>query len=254
MKKIVATLACGAILATCASADFTRVEMGVGAWDQKPSGTGSYTDTTTSATGSYVSHEKKNTSTYAWLLIKHPIPIVPNLRVEYANIKDTGDVEGSFKDFVVPVGQLTTSSLELTQFDVIPYYNLLDNTFWTTVDVGIDLKVQESKLDVAPIAGGVFAGYHDTKTVVIPMVYARVRVQLPLNLGAEADVKYVTYSGSTVYDARAKVDYTLDFIPVVQPALEVGYRVQKFDLSTDDDKTKLNMEFKGFYAGLMLRF
>jgi hypothetical protein len=34
----------------------------------------------------------------------------------------------------------------------------------------------------------------------------------------------------------------------------VGYRVQKFDLSSDDDKTKMNMKFAGFYAGLMLRF
>ncbi len=254
MKKTVLKVALGAtLLASGLQADMSRIEMGVGAWDQKPSGTGSYTDATTSATGTYNSHEKKDTSAYVWLLIKHPLPIIPNLRLEYADIKDSGDVKGTFKDFSVPVGQVTTSSLELTQFDVIPYYNLLDNTFWTTLDVGIDLKVQESKLDVAPVTG-FFAGYHDTKTVVIPMVYARARVQLPLNLGVEGDVKYITYSGSTVYDARAKVDYTFDFVPVVQPAIEVGYRVQKFDVTSDDDKTKLNMEFKGFYAGLMLRF
>ena len=53
---------------------------------------------------------------------------------------------------------------------------------------------------------------------------------------------------------RAKVDYTFDFVPVVQPAIEVGYRVQKFDVTSDDDKTKMDMEFSGVYAGLMLRF
>jgi outer membrane protein len=86
------------------------------------------------------------------------------------------------------------------------------------------------------------------------MVYGRARVEIPATgFGIEADAKYITYDGSTVYDVRAKVDYTFDF-DVVQPGIEIGYRAQKFDIKSDDDKTKMNMDFVGVYAGLMLRF
>ena len=258
MKKIITSIACCAALAGTLSADFARVEMGVGGWQQEPSGTASYTDGS-GAQGKYTSDKKSDTSAYAWLLIKHPIPIVPNLRLEYADIKDSGKSTGDFKDFNIPTGVTAPTTIEMTQFDVIPYYNILDNTFWTTIDLGIDLKVNKTDFTASAvpssIPGSNFAGYSDSKTVVIPMVYARARVEIPsTDVGLEADVKYITYNGSTVSDIRAKVDYTLGFIPVVQPAIELGYRVQKFDVTSDDKKTKMDMEFKGVYAGVMLRF
>lgn len=255
MKKIVSTIVLvSSLLSTVASADFTRVEMGIGAWDVKPSGTVSYNDGI-GGTGEYQSSQNKNTTTYAWLLVKHPIPMVPNLRLEYAKIEDTGSANGTFDNFVT-VGA-TQAKLTMHQYDVIPYYNILDNTFWTTVDLGVDIKVIDASYEAKNVnINGVGLGdYTDSKTIAVPMAYGRLRVEIPAtHVGLEADVKYVTYSGSTVYDTRAKIDYTFDISPVVQPAFELGYRVQKFDLSSGDDKTKVNMDFKGFYAGLMLRF
>ncbi len=256
MRKILTTLACGAMLATAANADMARFEMGGGVWNQNPTGILSYTDS--GATGTYTSDEKEDSGAYLWMLIKHPIPIVPNIRLEYTNIKDTGVVSGvGFEDFIIPA--TTTGSLELTQLDVIPYYNILDNTAWTTLDLGIDLKVQKTTFEAADVQidGIPNQNYSDSATVVIPMVYARVRVEIPgTDIGLEADGKYVTYDGSTISDYRAKVDYTMSFIPVIQPAIEVGYRVQKFDIENEDgaETTKMDMEFSGVYAGLMLRF
>jgi len=43
MKKVLSSLACGLILASTASADIARVEMGAGAWMQTPSGAITYT-------------------------------------------------------------------------------------------------------------------------------------------------------------------------------------------------------------------
>ncbi|MDF1883003.1 TIGR04219 family outer membrane beta-barrel protein [Sulfurimonas sp. SAG-AH-194-C21] len=255
MKKILTTLTCAAILATTVSADFGRVEMGGGAWNQIPTGILSYTDA--GSTGTYTSNEKEEQSMYAWMLIKHPIPIIPNLRLEYTTLKDNGVVSGSFKDFDVP-GATTTGSLDITQYDVIPYYNLLDNTAWITLDLGLNLKVMETTYKVdgvnVPGIGGITA-YEDTSSIIIPMGYVRARVEIPVtNIGIEADVKYISYAGNTVSDIRVKVDYTLAFIPVIQPGLEIGYRVQKFDLTSEDEKTKFNIDFSGVYAGLMIRF
>jgi len=253
-KTILKTALFGSLMVSAANADMMRVEMGAGIWQQTPNGTITYTDG--AATGTYTSDKKEDNGAYAWLLIKHPVPIIPNLRLEYVDVKDQGKVTGDFKDFNVP-GLSTTARFEMQQYDIIPYYNLLDNTFWTTIDVGIDVKVIDAtyEADNVTVGSTPIAKYTDSDTVAIPLVYARARVEIPAtNIGLEADGKYVTYNDSTVYDFRAKVDYTLDFVPVVQPALEVGYRIQKFDLTSDDDKTKTNLEFSGIYAGLMLRF
>ncbi len=256
MKKLVTGLLSTVALISTLNADFARVEMGVGGWNQSPSGTISYTDATLGSEGTYTSKQVDNTSTYVWALIKHPIPILPNLRLEYTDIDDQGSAKGSFEDFDTG-GLFKNASISMKQYDIIPYYNLLDNTAWTTLDLGLDIKVVDAsyKAQAVNIFGIGLGNYEDSKTIAIPLVYARVRVEIPAtNIGLESDVKYITYDGSTIYDVRAKVDYTLDMIPVLHPGLEVGYRMQKFDLTSDDDKTKMNMEFKGFYAGLMLRF
>jgi len=258
MKKILISLACISAIASSLSADFTRVEMGIGGWNPSTSGGASYTDTRSGGLvdGTYTSNENDSNNMYAWMLIKHPIPILPNLRLEYANMEDDGVVKGQFKDFPSSTPG-SDATLEMTQFDVIPYYNILDNTAWLTLDLGLDLKIQETKYNVAPEATSGFVGYNDTETIVIPMLYGRLRMEVPATgFGLETDVKYITYDGSTVYDARAKVDYTFDLDMFVDPALELGYRVQKFDIDYEDgsDHTTSDLKFAGIYAGLMLRF
>ncbi len=247
---MLSALVCGTLLATTLSADFIRVELGAGVWGQTPKGEMSYT--TSGVTATDTSDETQDTQPYAWVLIKHPVPIIPNLRLEYANVYNTGTASGSFKDFTIPAGKTSKTTLEMTQYDVIPYYNILDNTFWITLDLGIDLKMMKTVYEAKPTLG--FAGYTDTASTIVPMVYARGRVQLPTtDLGLEADVKYISYDGSTLYDARVKVDYTFDFVPLVQPAIEVGYRVQKVYIDNSDD-VKVDFDFAGVYAGVMLRF
>ncbi len=253
MKKIISTITMFSALAVAANADFTRIEMGAGAWKNKPTGTIKYTDGVT--TGTYTSSETKKTSAYVWMLIKHPIPVVPNLRLEYTSVEDKGDVSGTFKDFTV--SGLTTGSYKFNQYDVIPYYNLLDNTAWLTLDLGLDIKIMDAtfKADGVTISGVPNQNYEDSALLPIPMGYARARVEIPAtDIGLESDIKYITYSGSTLSDFRVKVDYTFDISPVVQPAIEFGYRKQSYVIETDDDKTKVDLQFSGVYGGLMLRF
>jgi len=250
MKKILSIAALSTLLGSTLCADMARVEIGAGAWAQTPSGTANYNGGL-GITGTNTFDETKDTSPYVWMLIKHPLPVVPNIRLEYVSIHATGKASGAWNGLVAPVN--TNSVLDIKEYDVIPYYNLLDNTFWTTLDVGVDIKVIDSDYKIEP--NGAFIGYEDTYTAPIPLVYARVRVEIPsTNIGIESDVKYVTDGSSTVYDVRAKVDYTFDISPVVQPALEIGYRTQKIKIDENDEDVKTDMDFSGFYAGLMLRF
>jgi len=253
MKKLLTALTAMITASSIASADIARVEMGGGVWDNKPSGTLTYNDGS-GITGSYTSNEKSNSSAYAWLLIKHPVPVLPNIRVEYTTLKDEGNADGSFKNFTIT--GVAKGSINMTQYDAILYYNILDNTAWITLDLGVDVKF----IDLDFKAEGTIDGipndsYSVNEATPLPMGYLRARVEIPgTDIGLEADGKYITYDGSTISDYRVKVDYTLGFIPVVQPAIEVGYRAQKFELRYDNDQTKLNLDFSGIYAGIMLRF
>jgi len=250
MKKILSTIAVSAILSASLCADMTRVEIGAGAWAQTPSGIADY-NAGGNVTGTNTFDETKDTSAYVWMLIKHPIPVVPNIRLEYVSVHATGTATGSWNGIAIP--GTSNSVLDMKEYDIIPYYNILDNTFWTTLDLGLDIKVPD--LDYKVESNDDFTGYEDTYTTPIPLVYARVRVEIPsTNIGIESDAKYVTTGSSTIYDVRAKIDYTFDISPVVQPALEIGYRTQKFKIDEDDEDVKTDVDFSGFYAGLMLRF
>ena len=221
MKKFLSTLlVLGVVLSTVLSADLTRVEVGAGAWIQTPAG---------DMQVGQISDETEEAKAYVWALIKHPVPVIPNLRIEYTNVISSNKI----------------TSLEITQYDLVPYYNILDNTGWITIDLGLDFKVINATEEISG---------NQTDSTVLPMGYARTRFQLPLSgLAAEADVKYISFSDNTAYDVRAKLDYTFTSFPVLEPAIEIGYRVQKFETDELLGYT-MNMEFEGVYLGLMVRF
>jgi len=267
VQRILKSLIAGLLLTSSLNADFARIEMGAGAWIQTP--TGSITTSTNSnilsLAGTYNTYETTASETYVWILVKHPVPLIPNLRIEYVTISDSGNFDRFIEN--IYVGKSPTT-IDMTQIDLIPYYNILDNTFWTTIDLGLNLKVIQADVDVDAFANetGVSAldplvtvanrflpNYSSSDQAIIPLAYIRARIQIPTTyIGLESDLKYISFDGSTVYDFRAKVDYTFDISPIIQPALEVGYRVQKFDIDTDD--TFGSLEYSGAYVGLMLRF
>lgn len=254
MKKILTTLSLATVIATTANADFLRIEMGAGGWQQTPSGYAKRTDGdgALSLDGTYTSTEKESNEFYIWALLKHPIPIIPNIRAEYVGLQDEGDVKGKVNGQPLPPLVGGHATVNADQYDLIPYYNLLDNTFWITLDLGLDIRYLNADATVVEnvTKQEVYSG---SDSVVIPLVYARGRVDIPAtNLGAEANVKYITDGDSTVYDIQMKVDYLFDFSPAIHPGLEVGYRMLKYDLV--DGSNVANLEFNGLYAGVMLHF
>jgi len=97
MRKILITLACVAAMVSSVSADFVRVEGGAGIWQQTSKGDIDYTDSITTLTANNKANEDTENENYVWLMIKHPIPIVPNLRLEYVNVEDDGLADGKFE-------------------------------------------------------------------------------------------------------------------------------------------------------------
>ena len=148
------------------------------------------------------------------------------------------------------------NTLSLKQYDAVLYYNVLDNTFWTTIDLGLDVKYIDGNYNLKESSSTAKAVDEDF-SITMPLAYLRGRVQIPVtNIGVEAIARGISYSSNTVVDAQIKLDYTMDFIPVVQPGLEIGYRYQqvKLDAGSIGMDADLDTTFSGIYGGLMVRF
>ena len=248
MKKML--LFTSVLITLSVSADMLRIEAGGGAWNQKDRGYIDYATSTES--GSDTSTEKENTVGYAWIYLKHPIPILPNIRLEYASLKYAGSVDVSLTS-PITMSTMTKSTFDTKVYDGILYYNLLDNLAWTTLDFGLDAKMFDYDYKAVPNAQ--YEGYEKSGTLVVPMLYGRARFEIPgTGLGLEGEGAYLNYEGATFYDARVKADWTMTFVPVVQPGIEVGYRIIKANYKKESSEIKTDIDFSGFYAGLMLRF
>lgn len=254
MSKILSGLLLAGIFGISAHADVVRVEAGAGAWNTDFSGIITSTLLPSPITEDLLGY-KKETKGYAWLNIKHPIPVLPNLRLEYAAVDFKGTSTAGFDYKGVTYTANATSDLTLDQIDVIMYYNLLDNTAWITLDLGLDVKVIDFEFNAAQSTG--LNAIHDKETIPLPMGYARGRVEIPgTDIGFEGNVKYISYKNSKVMDYAIKADYTLVDVLPVDVGLEVGYRFQQYDIDGTDFsvETTADIKVKGVFVGATIKF
>ena len=242
------------------SADGWQLNSGAGVWEANSDGT--ITETINSTLQVVDNLESKELKGYLYIDLRHPLPLLPNLRFEYADLHAKGEGKKSSMNtslFSVSLPSVAVQSdLTLTQYDAIAYYNLLDAPIGITLDAGVSLKFVHSLYHVDTVS------LDEEADSMIPMLYLRGRYDLPVaDLGVESDIKYITDGSSTVYDLRIKVDYTLGFIPLLHPGVELGYRQQGFDIDGENSTliapilsgdTDTNIVFSGLYGGVTLNF
>ena len=265
MKTLLKTTIISTLLATTAlNADFIRVDAGAGMWIANTKGQIDLKDDSIDLVDT-LGYTTSN-SGYAWILFKHFLPVIPNVRLEYTSLSYDGKVDlldGKTLPWDgVDIPSNVSNTLTINEYDAILYYNILDNTFWTTIDLGLDVKMLDASFQLDPLSANgteVYSGYETPSQIVpLPMAYVRARVEIPFSgVGVEADVKFLKLGDSQVIDARAKVDYTLGITPLIQPGIELGYRVQQINIDAtklESSLPVLNLEFSGLYFGAMLRF
>jgi len=240
-----------------------NINLGAGVCQSTASGTITSTLNDTLYIQDNLANDTSSYYGYLYMSLKHPLPILPNIRFEYTEYTATGtstDVGITSSSF--PTGSTTSSNtfksnLSMKQYDTILFYNLLDKNNGITLDLGLDLKYLLSDYTIDSIA-------ESSDSSLIPMVYIRGRVDIPgIDVGFESDAKYITDGSSTVYDLRVKVDYTMTFIPIVHPGIELGYRVEQFTSVGDKNSligpilanaTDTDIGFSGLYGGVNIKF
>lgn len=251
-------------LATCltvtnASADMVfGVYAGVQGWDMDAEGGfGTVDEFNQSGNNSHADFNfDSQTQGSFYLAIEHPVPILPNIKIKHNQMDTDGATRLNstfeFGGTTYSVDSSLDTQIDLTNTDIIMYYEILDNDL-VTVDVGINVKLVDGQLDVANVDDPLQRS-RETFSGPVPMLYGAVKIGLPFTgLGVFADGSFLSVGDHTLYDYEAGIDYTFIDNMAIDMTLQVGYRAIKLELEDLDDINS-NLDFDGVFVGLEAHF
>ncbi|SDW59288.1 TIGR04219 family outer membrane beta-barrel protein [Marinobacter mobilis] len=243
MRKLIVAVGGSLVLAApLAHADIVGVGASVSYWDSETSGQ--------AASGNDVVDMENDlnldsdSTTNATLYFEHPVPLLPNVRLNLTAIEQSGRGRLSSGYGPIVVGSDVTSDLDLQQIDLTLYYEVLDN--WVNLDLGLTARDLSSELTIKQAQlGGVVVDKTEVD-VIIPMGYAAARFDLPLTgLSVGGEINAIGYGGDSIYDVNAYGQYEISLLQ-----LQLGYRQMSVDYEDGDDKLDIDIDGPFISAGL----
>lgn len=167
---------------------------------------------------------------------EHPIPLIPNAKIRYVNLKSQTKSE----ILAQPV-----YDLNIDHTDLILYYEFLD--LIVSADAGLGVTNLHGEVTTL--------GLNKTdidKT--IPVIYILAGMKLPFTgLSSNTELLYSNYDNTQITDALAELQYNFIDTLLVDIGLKAGYRFLEIKLD-NYDKNDLKFNFKGPYLGLNIHF
>lgn len=246
MKKLTLAATVALLAAPAVQADtLLGLYAGVGSWQSDYSGNVGEPSIDLQELGF-----KKQDNTYFYIALEHPIPLLPNIRLDKvdisssqaATINKTFEIDGT--TFIA--NDKVSSDFDLSHIDATLYYEILDN--WVNLDLGLTAR----KFDGYVYASSVLSG---NKRVAIdqtlPLLYVKAQFDLPFTgLSAGGDAKYVSFDGDKISDYSLKLSYMFD--SALDIGVEAGYR--KMSLTVDDSDLQAKVDLDGPYAAFIAHF
>jgi outer membrane protein len=258
MKKLALSLL---VVGSFASADFLSVSAGAGVWQENISGYVKSGDNI-----NYMNNKSAETDgndktgnlgladkvqPYIWAKIIHPIPVIPNVKLQYTRYSTSGDgiVSGDVKIFGRSIADVNTKAhtdLNINSYDATFFYEI--KPVVADIEAGFGVNVLDSYTKVKTSTDT----YSASAIAPIPYLYARAETMQLFGFSIEAQGKYLNVSSKGhYYDYTGALKYHLPF-PVLDISASLGYRYQDILGKDGDDETKL--QFKGAFAELGVKF
>ena len=243
MKKIILSTVCASLLAVSAQADFIGAEAGMAIWGAKTSGSikGSVSGESNIDMENDFGYGSRTANSFIWAYIDHPVPLLPNIKIQQTNFTDDGSKNNSITFDGTTYNGNVKSELTLDQTDIIAYWRLLDN--WVNFDLGFNIKTIDGNVKINA------TGSQETNKAfkaTVPMLYAKARFDLPFSgLSAEADMSTISYSGNKFTDVKAGLVYQTSF----GLGANIGIRTESLKIDDIDDFNS-NLTISGAYFGV----
>lgn len=184
-----------------------------------------------------------------WLAFEHPLPFVPNVRVQ----KTAADLTGG-RELIRPVvldnvsfapPGIIETGIEFKVEDAILYYNVIDGET-LSLDAGIGVRRVDGSAFIN--SGNRFAEIEFDGTA--PMLYARGEWQVLSGFWFGVGGQYVEYKGDSYID----VDGAFGWQSRWGIGTEIGYRYMRMKVEELGDIDAARLIIDGPYAALNYRF
>lgn len=251
MKKIALAVTLASILSTNVQADALGIYLGGQIWDNQASGT--FGDGSSQVDFNLVD-EKQNSF---FIAFEHPLPLIPNVRIASTSLETQGsttlNTEFEFEGETFSQDTNVNADFNVSYVDYTLYYELFDNDL-VSFDIGLTGRDFDGDVTVSASSGANSQSGSVSVTDIVPMLYARTNVGLPLtgfNLYAQGN--FLSIDDHTLYDYEVGVSYELIDNLAIDVNINVGYRAVKLEL---DDLNDLytNIEFDGIFLGTTIHF
>jgi outer membrane protein len=255
MKKIALAAALASILSTNVQADALGIYLGGQLWDNQASGT--FGDGS-SQIDFNLADEKQNSF---FIAFEHPLPLIPNIRIASTSLETIGNTslttDFEFEGETFSTDANINANFNVSYLDYTLYYELFDNDL-LSFDFGLTARDFDGDVTVTAKANSGAESVTQSASIevtdVVPMLYARTNVGLPLTgLNLYAQGNFLSFDDHTLYDYEVGVSYELVDNLAVDVNINAGYRAVKLEL---DDLNDLytNIEFDGVFIGTTIHF
>ncbi len=240
MRKLAVAAASSLILAVpVAQADVIGLGANVSYWDSNLSGRIVNNGDAVSVDNDLDLDSSSNTN--ATIYFEHPVPVLPNVRINYTKVDQSGRGRVGVAGFDGVTGNVR-SDLEIEQLDLTLYYEILDN--WVNLDLGLTARDLSSELTVSQV-GGVLTSKTKVDGVV-PMAYVAARFDLPftgVSVGGSGNI--ISFDGDSLHDFNVYGQYEFALIQ-----LRAGYRQMSLDYEDDDNTLDVDIDGPFISAGI----
>lgn len=225
-----------------AAAEVIGFEVGVNHWNFDTSG--SVSDPLDTAAQANINFEDNNELS-VFVTLEHPVPFLPNIKVQQNPLTARGTVPLSSPDFLGGEVVMARGAIDLSHSDLILYYELLDN--WVNLDLGLSAKYFDgySRIRYEDLINDE-ANFKEW----IPMLYGKAQFDLPFSgFSAAASLEALTLDDSEVID----LDLALKYRHKLGLGAEVGYRMLDVDIQ-NSSSFRGDVKADGVYLGVHLDF
>jgi len=252
LKKMIAIMIL-IYAATLSNTHAAGLEIAVGGWYQKPSGTVGYKALSDTDLLDLEQDLKYEEETRIQGRVKIDMPLFfPNIYLVAApaEFEATGRKSAAFNfgDQTFAANVDFYSKLKFDQYDIGLYYGLPFLRTATAGKFNIDLGLNVRLFDVEAQVrqGGIYEKH--SGTAAIPQVYVAAQLTPIERLAIEGELRGISISGNTVYSAVGRAR-----IKIFGPAfIAVGYRFDTVDI--DESDVVADFDLQGPFAEVGLKF
>ena len=256
------------VLGNLAFGALFQFDMGVGLWNQQIDGDISvngvqnyFNDSTKEGDGNTKTGNfglQRETNVYLYFKLVHPIPIVPNLKLQYTRYDTTGNsgyLAGGSKVFGVveiPVGLTDVKSdLQIDSYDLTLFYQLNPLVLSLEVGAGVDFWSGKVRIDGKDNNGQ--RRVIDRKFYIpLPYLYGGIETMKFFGFSAVGTAKYAKWGDSYHWDLDGGIKYTFNLPGFGTGAVKGGYRIKDIKWVKGNDSS--HIKFSGPYAEISLSF